>query len=418
LRQSGRGRHNHDFTGLSLSAPATAGGDLIIHVIILNYFYEERFETPAALLDRYFSLTGWAEGLAQAGAQVTVLQRYSQDAVLERQGIAYHFVSDGYGPTLRGWQIPWPMHRLAANVSRDSLQANHPTCVHLNGLLFPIQTRLLRANLPEGAALVVQHHAESPWPPPQQLLQRWCLRSVNGFLFTNRALAQEWLEAGIIRAGQDVYEVMETSSPLPYQDKAAARQITGMTGSPILLWTGNLNHNKDPLTILAGFELILAQAPEAHLYMAFRQADLLPQVQAQIAQSPALTRSVTLLGRIPYAEIAPYYNSADLFVQGSSREGSGIALLDALACGVIPVVTDIPSFQTITGNGRVGMLWAVGRPEAFTTAVLEVVSQPLEALAEEARRFFELNWTFPAISRRAMAIYLEILQKQGYPVNL
>jgi glycosyltransferase involved in cell wall biosynthesis len=418
LRQSGRGRCDDNFTGSPLPAPTTAGGNPIIHVIILNYFYETRFKSAEALLDQYFSLTGWAEGLVQAGAQVTVLQRFQQDLVLERQGIAYHFVSDKSGPRLRGWQIPRPIHRLAAELSRASIQANNPTCVHLNGLLFPLQARLLHAGLPREAALVVQHHAESPWPPPQQLIQRWCLRPMDGFLFTNRALAQEWLEAGIIRAGQDVYEVMETSSSLPHQAKAAARRITGMTGKPILLWTGNLNHNKDPLTILAGFELILEQAPEAHLYMAFRQADLLPQVQARIAQSPALAHSVTLLGRIPYGEIAPYYNSADLFVQGSSREGSGIALLDALACGVIPVVTDIPSFQTITGNGQVGALWSVGRPESFAAAVLELISRPLDSLSQEARHFFDLNWTFPAITRRAMAIYLEILQKQGHPVNL
>jgi glycosyltransferase involved in cell wall biosynthesis len=387
-----------------------------MHVIILNYVYEPDFEDAAALLDYYFSLTGWAEGLALAGGQVTVLQRYRRDLVLEREAVTYYFVSDPYEPKLRGWQIPRQMHRLAGELSETSLQAGTPTCLHLNGLLFPIQARLLRHNLPGSCPIVAQHHAEKPWPMPQQLLQRWCLGPMAAFLFTNRALAQDWLEAGIIHSIQDVYEVMETSSPFQYQDKVAARQITGLAGNPVVLWTGNLKHNKDPLTILAGFELVLEKAPEARLYMAFRSADLLPQVQARIAQSTALSRAVTLLGMIPHAEIAAYYNSADLFVQGSAREGSGIALLDALACGVIPVVTDIPSFQTITGHGRIGALWPVGRAELFAAALLDIISRPLEPQSWEARHFFETNWAFPAIGRRALAIYLEVLQKENLSI--
>jgi glycosyltransferase involved in cell wall biosynthesis len=204
---------------------------------------------------------------------------------------------------------------------------------------------------------------------------------------------------------------METSSMLTCQDRAAARALTGLTGAPIILWTGSLNPNKDPFTVLAGFELILEQLPAARLYMAYLYEDLLPQVRARLETSPALRRSVTLLGRIPYAEIEAYYNSADLFVQGSHSEGSGIALLDALACGVIPVVTDIPSFRVITAGGRIGALWPPGDAPAFAKALLALASQPLASLSAEARHFFEENWRFSALGRRAVAVYQEVLER-------
>ena len=44
--------------------------------------------------------------------------------------------------------------------------------------------------------------------------------------------------------------------------------------------------------------------------------------------------------------------AADLFVLGSHREGSGYSLIEALACGLPPVVTDIHAFRTLTGCGR------------------------------------------------------------------
>ena len=49
--------------------------------------------------------------------------------------------------------------------------------------------------------------------------------------------------------------------------------------------------------------------------------------------------------------------AADLFVLGSHREGSGYSLIEALACGLPPIVTDIPSFRSLTGAGVVGALW-------------------------------------------------------------
>ena len=233
---------------------------------------------------------------------------------------------------------------------------------------------------------------------------------MDGFFFAARELAHEWVEQGSVRSLAAVYEVMELSSPFCYQDRAAARAITGLSGDPVVLWTGNLYPNKDPLTILAGFERLLEQAPHARLHMAYRYASLLPQVEARIASSPTLRQAVTLLGKIPHGQIAAYYNSADLFVQGSAKEGSGVALLDALACGVVPIVTDIPSFRVLTDGGRIGALWPVGDVEAFTAALLHVAGQPLAPLSHEARRFFDATWSFPAIGRQAVAAYRQAIQ--------
>jgi glycosyltransferase involved in cell wall biosynthesis len=181
----------------------------------------------------------------------------------------------------------------------------------------------------------------------------------------------------------------------------------------VVLWTGNLYPNKDPLTILAGFECLLERAPGARLYMAYRYESLLAQVQARIAASASLDRAVTLLGEIPHDQIEACYNSADLFVQGSAREGSGAALLDALACGVVPVVTDIPSFRVLTNGGRIGALWPVGDREAFTTALLRIAAQPLAPLSLETRRFFDTTLSFPALGRRAVAVYRQLTRARA-----
>ena len=386
----------------------------MIHLAIVNYAYAPDLDSPDALLARYFSLVSWADGLALAarlsspksGAQVTVAQAFATDAQCERNGVTYRFVNDGLGPHPRAWQIPSRLH--------DAVLQVQPDVVHVNGLLFPLQTWALRQRLLPSCALVAQHHAERPWTGLRGAAQRLALRSCDGFLFTAAALAQPWQAAGVIHPTQPVFEIMEGTSDFGIRSRTEARAITGMTGDPILFWAGNLDANKDPLTILAGFELALAQLPSARLYMAFRFADLLPEVQACLAQRPALAGAVKLLGALPRADIEAHFNSADFFVQGSHHESTGYALLDALACGVVPIVTDIPSFRVLTDGGALGALWPPGDAHAFAAALAACVQRPLAPQIAAVHEFFDAHLSVPAVGRQALAIYQSLhLRRSG-----
>ena len=57
-----------------------------------------------------------------------------------------------------------------------------------------------------------------------------------------------------------------------------------------------------------------------------------------------------------------------MFVSGSHSEGSGYALIEAMSAGVVPVVTDIPSFRAIAGD--CGARWPPGDAGAFADALL------------------------------------------------
>lgn len=379
------------------------------HIVIVNYACAPDLKEPDELLDRYFSLVSWADGLAQAGAQVSVMQAFAADAQRERNGVLYRFVNDGNASHPRIWQVPRRLHAAVAQA--------RPDVAHVNGLLFPWQTWALGRLLPS-CALTLQHHAERPWTGLRGVLQRIGLRHVDGFLFTAAALAQPWQAAGMIRPAQPIFQIMEGTSDFHAQPRAAARAATGMMGNPILFWAGNLDANKDPLTILEGFEHALAQLPTARLYMAFRFADLLPEVQARLAQRPALAGAVKLLGTLARSDIEAYFNSADFFVQGSHHESTGYALLDALACGVVPIVTDIPSFRVLTNQGALGTLWPPGDAHAFAAALVECAQHPLPAQTAAVRDFFDAQLSVPAVGRQALAIYQSLhLRKSNRQPN-
>jgi glycosyltransferase involved in cell wall biosynthesis len=103
------------------------------------------------------------------------------------------------------------------------------------------------------------------------------------------------------------------------------------------------------------------------------------------------------------------YNSADFLLQSSRREHSGGAVLDAMACGVIPVVTDIPSFRAMTGNGAVGILFPPGDDESLARQVLDIPGDEIGAAAASVRRRFIEHLSFPEIALRLEHAYEEAL---------
>ncbi len=367
-----------------------------LRLVIVNHAFDASLANPEALLDRFGSLTGWAEGSYRAGVDVVVLQRFWRDAELERNGVRYEFIGDTRPPLMRAWHVPARIHRRAVELN--------PDVVHVNGFGFPLATRALRMTLPRQTALVVQHHGGQPMLGLKGIVQRWGLSAADGELFAAAGLAEAWRTRG---GGEEnwTFEVMEGSTRFEPQAKELARRTTGLHGGPVLLWVGHLNANKDPLTVLDGFARLLEGVPGARLYMAYGKTDLLPTVRARLEADERLAAAVTLLGWVPHDEIVRHFCSADYFVLGSHREAGGYALVEAMRCGVVPIVTDIPSFRVMTDNGRIGALWHVGSADAFYRAATTALALPHDEQARAARAFFDANLSFDAIGRRAKAIY-------------
>jgi glycosyltransferase involved in cell wall biosynthesis len=79
---------------------------------------------------------------------------------------------------------------------------------------------------------------------------------------------------------------------------------------------------------------------------------------------------------------------------------------------VSPVVTGIAAFRAITGNGMVGALWPPGDPRAFADALVHTAARHGPDLREAVTRHFESALSWPAVGRRAMEIYGELIARR------
>ncbi|MEI7988313.1 MAG: glycosyltransferase [Chloroflexota bacterium] len=90
----------------------------------------------------------------------------------------------------------------------------------------------------------------------------------------------------------------------------------------------------------------------------FRQANVLDKVY--------------FAGQISFQDLPEYYRAADLYVSASHSDGTSISLLEALACGVPVLVSDIPGNQEwVTPD--VGWQFPLGNSNVLSQRLLDVV---------------------------------------------
>lgn len=284
-----------------------------------------------------------------------------------------------------------------------------PDVVQVDGLGFSRELRALRSILP-GASIVARAHSVRIPEGWRRWVARWGYAALDAVIFCAREQADAFKETGILRAALPVLEVIEISTTFSPGDHLAARASTGLTGDPCLFWLGNLDANKDPLMVLDAVAAATVALPDLRLYMCFRHAALLDQVRSRIATDPALANRVTLLGEIAYPGIESYLRAADFLLQGSHLEAGGFGVVEALACGATPLVTDIPSFRRITGAGSFGALVPVGDAGALAREIVAWSRRDRQALRKAAREHFERELSIRAVGRQLREAYQQVRQ--------
>ncbi len=357
-----------------------------MRIVFTSYISSPEFNEPLAWLRRIDGYIGVLEAMAKHH-HVIAIERINFEGNLEKNGVEYHFVR------LSGKRsyFPWKMHQLI-----KSLQ---PDIVFINGLIFPLQVIQLRMHLGSRIKIVAQNHAEKPATGLKKWLQQKADKYIKKYFFTARQMGMDWVDKGVIESEEKIVEVMEASSSFRRMSREQAAAKTGAKGAPVFLWVGRLDENKDPFTVLSAFLQFAIQQPAARLYMIFHTEELLSEIKSMLTEHS--NRDVVhLVGSLPHERLEAWYNSADYIISGSHYEGSGIAICEAMSCGCVPIVTNIASFQKMTGFGQCGFLYKPGDSTALLKVLLHTQKIDLESEKEKVVKQFSKELSFDSIATK------------------
>lgn len=370
-----------------------------LHVAQINFIPPPVEWGPDEVFHHWPSLPNVAEAVRGSGTRVSVIQLALRSAQVERHGVDYRFAN------IDGAKRPADRGRLVASL----LESRDVDVIHVNGLGFAEETFALAGHLPQ-VPIVLQDHANRPprwWRRPQW--RRW-YGVASGVAFTALEQARPFIEAGLFGPSIPLFAIPESSSHFTPGSRAQARLQTGLYGDPCVLWVGHFNPNKDPLTMLEGVAQAVPQLPDLHLWCAFGNAPLMDEVRRRIDGDARLAGRVHLLGKVEHARVETLMRAADLYISASHVEGSGYALLEAMACGVTPVVTDIPSFRAFTANGTVGHLWPRGDAAGLASALMRADTAGLPR--ELVRAHFDASLSFDTVGRLWTRAYAQVMEQR------
>lgn len=74
-----------------------------------------------------------------------------------------------------------------------------------------------------------------------------------------------------------------------------------------------------------------------------------------------LENEVHILGWIPPTEMAEFWRNEDIYLNISDFEGMSLAMLEAMACGAVPVVTEVSGVDDLIADGKNGFVVPVDR---------------------------------------------------------
>lgn len=260
---------------------------------------------------------------------------------------------DGIVRELGGKIIPCPIYpnvvtfgrRLAAVLRAGSYDVVHSHNYFFSGYVLRIAAR---AGVPVRIAHV---YPTVDWKPQtlsrrvyRAFMTRWIRQYGTCYIAASRATLESFW--GVGRNEDKPHHVMYCGIDLKPFAREASREscrrgLDLPPNQPIALNVGRFAPHKNHLALVEIAERVLRELPDA-LFVLAGDGPMLPEVRRRVCEK-GLDKSFRFFQRVP--DLVPIWKAADVFVFPTLMEGFGIVVVEAAACGLPVVASDIPGVR-------------------------------------------------------------------------
>jgi glycosyltransferase involved in cell wall biosynthesis len=201
---------------------------------------------------------------------------------------------------------------------------------------------------------------------------RWWAHRI---LVLNPGMIEEALEVGIERARLGwMPNPVDTDyfRPCSPQERLQGRQELGIgPETPLVVFVGRLDHQKKLPWMLGAFARVVRQRPTAKLAL-IGDGPLRGEIEPLVAKLDC-EQNVILTGRLDTSGVLQWLQVADVFTMVSEFEGLPCSLIEAMAVGVTPVLSDIPAHTQLVEHEVHGLITALGDEESIAASLLRAL---------------------------------------------
>jgi L-malate glycosyltransferase len=158
----------------------------------------------------------------------------------------------------------------------------------------------------------------------------------------------------------------------------------GIAGRPVIFSARNFQPVYNQEAIVAAFARVRAEIPDAMLLMKNYGGNL--EYRYRIEEQMRILgvdSSVRIADAVSYERMPELYSAATVTVSVPFFDATPMALLEAMACGSVPIVSDLPSLREWVVDGENGFLVDPRDVDGLAERIIRVLRKPAtrEAMA-------------------------------------
>jgi phenylacetate-CoA ligase len=181
---------------------------------------------------------------------------------------------------------------------------------------------------------------------------------------------------------------------------------------PVLLVARNLEAIYDNAGALRAFAIVKDACPGARMIIAGSGSE--SRALKQLAQQLGIAASVQFTGRVDNVAMAKLYRNCDVVLNPSLIDNMPISILEALACAIPVVSTNVGGIPVMLQHEVTGLLVAPGDAQAMAQAVLSLLQAPAKAHSIGAAGCaFVQQFAWDQVAPRLLAQYRRVLNRRG-----
>ena len=184
-----------------------------------------------------------------------------------------------------------------------------------------------------------------------------------------------------------------------------ARRIARPDGPFTILHVGSLIARKNLHVLLEAFQQVTRAIAHVRLVLVGRGPE--EAALRETAQSLGIADQVDFVGFVDEAEKLQHYAQSDLLVSASKLEGFGLAVGEAMACGLPVVVSNAGALPELVVDGECGLVVPVDDVAALGAAIVRVLNDRgwASALGRAGAARIDGHFRWSQAAARTLEIY-------------
>jgi len=226
-------------------------------------------------------------------------------------------------------------------------------------------------------------------PKPSKLRSAFLGRCAK-FAISKADLMHAWADNiadGLVKFGADRSKIITMHRGIDMSIFGEGKSLKFDKNAPVFISTRSLAPEYRIENVIEAFSLLLKQIPDATLKIIGSGSE--EKQLKQLSCDLEIGTAVRFSGRVDHQRVVEELKESDVYISIIETEGMSSSLIESTACGLLPIVTDMPASRKLIKDGQNGFLINETGPEQLSEVMVSSVMEyekMQSALSENAEK--------------------------------